>query len=167
MSHETEEEVEESFEEFDDGFDPGLDDDIEIDEDFDDEEEAEEDFVPAKSSSKKDSDLVDANYADVVKANPKRLSTAQQKQAASVIEGIISHAELSDPEGQARAWKKLSDTFGSAHARAYSIATELTENDVIDHPRFGVGFVVQLLTPTKVEVIFEDGLKKLAHNLQR
>lgn len=165
MSHESEEEVEESLD-FDDGFDPEIEEDIELDDDFDADEE-EEDFVPSKSSSSSDSDLVDANYADVVKANPKRLNAAQRKKAASVIEGIISDAELSDPEGQARAFKKLSDKFGVADARPFDISAELTENDVIDHPRFGVGFVVQLLTPTKVEVIFEDGLKKLAHNLKR
>jgi len=164
MSHESEEEVEESLD-FDDGFDPEIEEDIEIDEDFDGEEE--EEFTPSKSSSSNDSDLKDANYDDVVKANPKRLNAAQRKKAASVIEGIISHAELTDPEGQARAWKKLSDKIGVAHARPFDMTAELTENDVIDHPRFGVGFVVQLLTPTKVEVIFEDGLKKMAHNLKR
>lgn len=149
-------EVEELDGELDDDF--GADDDLGFDDDYEEEE-------GGFSDRRSDAGLTESGYEGAVRANPKRLTVAQRKKARSVIEGIIDDAELSDPEGQQKAWKKLNDKIGVAHARAYDIKTEFTENDVIEHPRFGIGFVVELVSPKKVEVLFEDGLRKLACNI--
>ncbi len=115
--------------------------------------------------SDSDVDLTKEGYKDAVKANPKRLSAAQRKKASAVIEGVIDDAELSDPDGQVRAWKKLHQKFGDKHPRAFDISAEIGPNDVIEHPKFGIGFVVEQVKPTKVQVLFEDGLRKLVCNL--
>ena len=49
-------------------------------------------------------------------------------------------------------------------AQKYSIKTELTTNDVVDHPKFGVGLVVEIREGNKAHVAFPDGSKVLAHN---
>jgi hypothetical protein len=165
MTNDIDDEVDESFEDFDDGFEPDLDEDLDI-EDFDEEEEDDEDFeATAKSSA--DDDILDKTFEGAVRANPKRMSAAQRKKAASVIEGIISDAELSTAKGQAKAYAKLREKSEGAEAKAYAIDAEFTENDVVDHPRFGTGYVIQLLSPTKVEVLFEDGIKRLVCNQKR
>ena len=161
IEEEEEEEVQELDGEMDESFAP--DDSMTFD-DYDD------DFSDIESGgggggNSGDAVLTESNYEDAVRANPKRLSAAQRKKASSIIEGIIDDAELTDPESQSRAWGKLNDKIGVAHARKYDIKAEFTENDVIDHPKFGIGFVVELLNPKKVEVLFEDGLRKLACNI--
>ena len=127
------------------------------DEEFDDE--------PLRSSSDSDVDLTETSCEDAVRANPKRLSAAQREKASAIIEGLIDDAELSEPKGQKRAWGKLNEKFGDHHPRPFDISAALTANDVIDHPKFGIGFIVELINPRKVEVLFEDGLRKLACNI--
>ena len=112
-----------------------------------------------------DVDLTTEGYEGAVKANPKRLNAAQRKKASDIIDGLIEDAELYDPEGQKRAWDKLHKKFGDKHPRPFKIDAEIGPNDVIDHPKFGIGFIVEQVKPTKVEVLFEDGLRKLACNI--
>ena len=112
-----------------------------------------------------DESLTESSCEDAVRANPKRLSAAQRRKASAVIEGLIDEAELTDPDGQKRAWNKLADKFGVEHPEPFDISTGLTANDVIDHPAFGIGFVVELIHSKKVEVLFEDGLRKLVCNV--
>lgn len=159
-----EEEVEELEEDLDeDEFSPDEGDPIGFD-DFEDDEDF-EGIEGGGGGGSTDADLSQANYEEAIKANPKRLSSAQRKKASLVIEGIIDGAELSNPEGQTKAWNKLNEKIGVAHARTYDIKAEFTENDVIDHPKFGIGFVVELIHPKKIEVLFMEGLKKLACNV--
>jgi len=48
----------------------------------------------------------------------------------------------------------------------YKITAVFAIGDLIEHKSFGAGIVNQLLGPTKVEVLFEDGLKKLVCNIK-
>ncbi len=48
-------------------------------------------------------------------------------------------------------------------ARAYSPAALFATGDVVRHPSFGVGVVVLLPGPQKMEVAFQEGQKLLAH----
>lgn len=122
---------------------------------------------PGESVLDEDDDsLTEKSCEDAVHANPKRLSAAQRQKASAIIEGLIDDAELSEPRGQQRAWKKLDQKFGTDHPRRFDISAEVTANDVIDHPKFGIGFVVELIHPRKVEVLFEDGLRRLACNVK-
>lgn len=162
MSNGIDEEEDLDVEELDgelDDEDFGADDDLGFDEDDDYEEEG------GFRNNRNDAGLIESRYEEAVLANPKRLTVAQRKKARSIIEGIIDDAELSEPDGQKKAWDKLNEKIGVAHARAYDIKAEFTENDVIEHPRFGTGFVVELVSPKKIEVLFEDGLRKLACNI--
>ncbi len=52
-----------------------------------------------------------------------------------------------------------------ANCRPYSIRDAYEEGDVVHHPHFDVGFVVEQLPDNKVEVVFRDGGSRiLVHN---
>ena len=127
--------------------------------------DAEFDEETLASDTDSDVDLTESSCDDAVRANPKRLSAAQREKANAIIEGLIDDAELSEPKGQKRAWDKLHEKFGDNHPQPFDISARLTANDAIDHPKFGIGFVVELISPRKVEVLFDDGLRKLACNI--
>lgn len=113
-----------------------------------------------------DAELTETGYEGAVHANPKRLTATQRKKAQAIIEGLIDDADLADEEGQIKAWKILNKKFGDTMPRKFALDEAFTENDVIDHPRFGVGFVVELINDKKINVLFDDGLRKLACNIE-
>lgn len=170
-----EEPEEESFEEIEEEFDGDAADDIDDDDidlaEIDDDEVADfddaDDEAPPRrsgggSSSKDDDALLTSNYEQAVKANPKRANKHQKR--ARIIEGVLDTAELGTPEGTAKAWNALQKQAADAKKRKYKVTDEYTENDLIHHPNFGEGYVVEILTSTKMSVLFEDGMKRLAHN---
>lgn len=164
----SEEEVEGGFDELDDDFEgeeieeDGLDIDLDETDDVEEVEFDDEERPSRRSRSSSDDDLIDTSYEGAVKANPKRQKV--QRKRARVIEGILDTAELSDEDGRAKAWASLQKQAGGAKPRPYAITAEYTENDVLEHPKFGEGYVVEILTATKISVLFEDGLRRLAHN---
>ncbi len=107
-------------------------------------------------------DMTELDPEQVAKANPKRRSVRRKRRR--VIEGILDTAELNTEEGAARAWASLQKQASDANVRTYSVSDEYTENDVLEHPKFGEGYVVEILSGTKISVLFEDGLRRLAYN---
>src|SRR3954471_17013161 len=78
-----------------------------------------------------------------------------------------------DGAGKKSAQKRLSwdEAMGRAtdtdlgNCRPYSIRDTYEEGDVVHHPVFDIGFVVEQLPDNKVEVIFRDGGSRiLVHN---
>lgn len=144
-------------------------DDIDLDElDEDDidlgEIEEEEVELDAPSGGRRISadDMTELDPEQVAKANPKRKSVRRKRRR--VIEGILDTAEISTEEGAAKAWASLQKQAGGAKVRKYAVSEEYTENDVLEHPKFGEGYVVEILSGTKISVLFEDGLRRLAYN---
>lgn len=152
---------EEEVDELDDDFDGGedLDDadlpDVEaLDDDDDDVEE-----VNFDTNS---DDYIESNYEEAVRANPKRMSMLKKR--ARQIEGILDASELESPDGVQKAWARLNEEANTKVTRTYDIKAAYGENDVVEHPRFGAGFVIEVLSPSKIAVLFEDGIKRLAMN---
>ena len=56
-------------------------------------------------------------------------------------------------------WANLDLTSGAAVS--YSMRTTFREDDLIKHPTFGLGKVMRLVPPNKVEILFQDGRKLL------
>lgn len=48
--------------------------------------------------------------------------------------------------------------------RPYSTGTVFAEGQLIDHKKFGLGHVVQLVSPNKIIVAFESGERTLLHD---
>jgi len=50
------------------------------------------------------------------------------------------------------------------HAKPYEFREHYHENVIVTHPKFGNGFVSEILSDSKVEVTFKDGRRVLVHN---
>jgi hypothetical protein len=49
-------------------------------------------------------------------------------------------------------------------ATPYKMSAEFAKGDVIEHPMFGRGIVEELIADNKIQVVFEESGKLLAHN---
>lgn len=63
-----------------------------------------------------------------------------------------------------RIWEDLMLGRDPATARAYNIKDKYFENDLINHTIFGIGVVRSVKEDYKIEVVFKNGIKILAHN---
>ncbi len=52
----------------------------------------------------------------------------------------------------------------TSSARAYATADRFAPKELIVHPIFGLGIVMILKDRTKIDVLFQDGLKTLVHS---
>ncbi|TDP77693.1 hypothetical protein [Bradymonas sediminis] len=144
-------------EEFEDDEIELSDEDVELEdvepESYDDDDDDDSGFKPSTI----DDGLLEAAPENALKANPKRMTAAQRKQNKSLVEGIIDKTYFESPESAVKAFEKLREETDINAAKPYSIDVELTENDTVNHPKFGLGFVLELVSPTKVEILFEEG----------
>lgn len=90
----------------------------------------------------------------------KRSRKAGSSFRASKEEGALS------PFGAASAapasWKDLVADKPDEAFKPYSMTTTFARNDLVVHPKFGKGVVV-LVEGSRVEILFEEGAKKLGH----
>lgn len=67
-----------------------------------------------------------------------------------------------DPKAaEQKEWLELKPKIEGKDAIAYSMETAFKVGSVMKHPKFGLGLVQSSLGPQKVEVLFEDGRKKM------
>ena len=155
------ENLEEDNLDLDDDMEPDLVDDDDLSSIDDD-----EDDVISPSKRKKDDyseDLVET----ALQANPKRAQA--RRKAVNLIEGLVNQNELETDDGKLRAWNVLKERAekSALPPKSYAIDAYLIDGDFIEHSIFGEGFVIESLSPTKVNVLFEDGLRKLVCNYKR
>jgi hypothetical protein len=60
-------------------------------------------------------------------------------------------------------YESLMEGRDLSRAKRYKPAVTFGEGDVVDHATFGIGLITKLLADNKVEVVFRQGLKVLAH----
>lgn len=58
-------------------------------------------------------------------------------------------------------WENLVNETDSADATPYNIEMTVTNGDLIQHPSFGLGCVINTIKPNKMEVVFSTGTKLL------
>lgn len=58
-------------------------------------------------------------------------------------------------------WAELSLDSKKGNAVTYSLQGVFKPEQIINHPTFGLGKVVRLVPPNKVEILFQDGCKLL------
>jgi hypothetical protein len=61
-------------------------------------------------------------------------------------------------------WEEFFRKRDESAARPYSFRDTYVENDMISHPKFGVGFASETMEHDKVEITFQDGRRILVHN---
>jgi len=51
-------------------------------------------------------------------------------------------------------------------ARKYALTGNFEKDDLIDHSKFGIGVVLSVINPNKMEILFKDGPRLLIQNQQ-
>jgi hypothetical protein len=67
-----------------------------------------------------------------------------------------------DPEAAARAeWAELQAGMDSSQAIPYDMTRVYRLKNLLSHPNFGLGVVQLVIPPNKIDVLFQDGKKRL------
>jgi hypothetical protein len=67
-----------------------------------------------------------------------------------------------DPEAAARAeWEELRPAMDTAQAIPYDMNRPFRLKNLLSHPNFGLGIVQLVIAPNKIDVLFQDGKKRL------
>ena len=86
---------------------------------------------------------------------PAAAKTARTKAAAP-------RKTKADPEAAARAeWAELQPGLDPAQAIPYDMNRPYRLKDLLSHPNFGLGIVQLVIAPNKIDVLFQDGKKRL------
>jgi len=86
-------------------------------------------------------------------------ATAAKRRAERKKAQTDAAPRLATPEDYAKLIKQVD----VSSAAKYSMKMELDLNDVVDHPKFGVGVVTDLREGSKASIAFPDGGKLLAY----
>jgi hypothetical protein len=62
-------------------------------------------------------------------------------------------------------WKAEMDRVGALSATVYTMGGNYSEGEKLDHHAFGMGMVQKLISPDKMEVLFESGNKMLIRGI--
>lgn len=74
-------------------------------------------------------------------------------------------AVLSESQASLQWDLKIRNRQPDAPTWEYSISETYKANDIINHPKFGVGFVEKILSDKSMSVLFSDSVKLLAMNI--
>lgn len=116
--------------------------------------DSEESFEEAEFDEDADEEVVAPRPAAKRRPAPKKAPT---------IEGVPK-TKLEKSDVAAEVWGRMMARFGERKAEPYTLARQLKADDVIEHKTFGTGFVIEISAPTKAEILFRDGLRKLVHS---
>ncbi|PKN30995.1 MAG: hypothetical protein CVU64_00680 [Deltaproteobacteria bacterium HGW-Deltaproteobacteria-21] len=64
-----------------------------------------------------------------------------------------------EPKKAADLWKEEIERAGNLPAKTYTLDGHYEEGEKVDHSSFGLGMVKKLISPDKMEVLFEEELK--------
>ncbi len=61
-------------------------------------------------------------------------------------------------------WEEFFAKHSEKNAKPYEFREQYHENVMVTHPKFGVGFVSEILSDSKAEITFKDARRVLVHN---
>jgi hypothetical protein len=61
-------------------------------------------------------------------------------------------------------WEEFFAKHSDKHAKPYEFREAYHENVIVTHPKFGTGFVSEILSDSKAEITFKDARRVLVHN---
>lgn len=112
-----------------------------------------------------DDDLVadEDEFEEEEEEAPRRVVKRRLSKPAVTMIGGIAKTKLTDPALCEEAWAKLRDQSEGAEIVPYSMSEYFNKDEAIEHKKFGLGFVTEVIPPNKIEVIFQDALRKLVY----
>lgn len=76
------------------------------------------------------------------------------------VQSVLTPEDRADAQTLHAAWQRLTQVEDT-EMKPYSIKAKFEEADIVRHNKFGVGIVVEMIDTTKVEILFEEGIKRL------
>ena len=73
-------------------------------------------------------------------------------------------AETVPKTKEQRKWARLLNKVDVENAVDYKMESTYSDMIAIKHAKFGLGVVLEVVNPTKVSVIFEDGIRNMVQN---
>jgi len=61
-------------------------------------------------------------------------------------------------------WEEFFAKHSDKNAKPYEFREKYHENAIVTHPKFGKGFVTEVMSDSKVEITFKDSRRVLVHN---
>jgi hypothetical protein len=61
-------------------------------------------------------------------------------------------------------WEEYFAKHGEKNGKPYEFRENYSENTIVTHPKFGRGFVSEVMSDSKVEISFKDARRVLVHN---
>jgi hypothetical protein len=83
------------------------------------------------------------------------------RRSAGKLTPAKARARVSKEEKQAEYFEKVMAGQDQAKALPYAMSSDYNDNDLINHPTFGLGVVTRKISPTRIEVVFREALKVL------
>lgn len=80
------------------------------------------------------------------------------------VKAVKAKKAASTKTPEQRKWSRLCNKVDIENPTEYQMEKEFSEHDAIHHKKFGLGVVIEILNPTKMNVAFEEGIKTLVQN---
>ena len=61
-------------------------------------------------------------------------------------------------------WEEFFAKHSEKNAKPYNFGERYSDNAIVTHPKFGKGFVTEVMSDSKVEITFKDSRRVLVHN---
>ncbi|MDK2847312.1 MAG: hypothetical protein PWP34_665 [Desulfuromonadales bacterium] len=90
---------------------------------------------------------------------PKVKKVAREKSAKARVPGAPRKTKAIQQDEQQ--WQEIAGQLQSGQSVPYSMENPYKKGEAVNHPIFGVGLVMDVLAPNKVEILFEAGRKLL------
>ena len=74
---------------------------------------------------------------------------------------LLSDEDNASDEARRQCWIRMTQNISEDKIQKYNIHLSLKEGNVIRHSKFGLGIVCEDIGDGKVEILFEDGLRRL------
>ena len=107
-------------------------------------------------------DSDDDDYDDSVSRSRTPVKRRTVTRAVPMVEGVPK-SKLDQADIAKTVWDRMSERAEGLDVVTYAISGSYQVGQVVDHKKFGRGFVIEVIPPQKVEILFEDGLRKLVY----
>ena len=101
------------------------------------------------------------------KAASSKASDTSKKKASEKTPGKKRSKAKRGQEKEKELWKETLAQKDLTLAKPYTMADTYEIDDVINHNKFGMGIVTNVITPRKMEVLFENGRKCMVYNFSQ